>query len=432
MELPKSMNCEPAEKPLRIAIAYSRIPFPMMRGDQLTVSHLISFLAARGHAVDLYTLDVQGEMTPAQTDWLSASCRTVRIYAHPLWLRAVAALTGLARLLPVQVGMFQNGRLGRDLRAACASGDYDVVYSYYIRSAPAVPWRSFVGRSDGVPVQAPALVGFLAMQLSQTLNSRRIYENEHSLPKKLFYWLETKLCARYEARIWRRFTRAVLIGPADVEAVKSVGRSQGQPEISNWIYGAHGTDTDKFEPARPEDVVADRVVFSGSMLYQPNIQAVLWFQEHCWPAIRRAVPTATLVIQGRDPTPEIQALDGANGVTVTGTVPDVGVMIRSATVCINPMLAAGGMQNKLIEYMACAKAVVATTIANEGIMAPADTLRVADDAGGFAQAVIDLLKTPHETLALGRAARAYVVENWTWEAHFLKLEAAFQDAVASV
>jgi len=98
-------------------------------------------------------------------------------------------------------------------------------------------------------------------------------------------------------------------------------------------------------------------------------------------------------------------------------------------VCVNPMLAAGGMQNKLIEYMACNKAVVATSVANEGIMAPRDAVVIADTPNAFAEAVIRLLRHPDEAERLGGVARTYVLSNWTWEKHFLELEEAFYGAL---
>jgi len=424
--LPKVMDCLPSDRPLRVAVVYSRLPFPMMRGDQLTVAHLLSFLAARGHQVDFYTLAKHGEVSRVQRDWLNRACRHVRIHSHGIGQMARGLIKGLFRREPVQVAMFRNRSLTREVKARVQAGEYDVVYCYYIRSAHAVPHAlTRVGR----PEDARAPVSFLAMQLSQSLNSRRIFENERHAIKRLLYRIETALCERYEARIWQRFNRAVLIGPADVATVEAVCIAQKQRPIDNWVYGAHGTDLTRYRPAMAAEVVAGRVVFSGSMLYQPNVQAVLWFVDQCWPIVRTAVPGATLIIQGRDPTAAIRDLDGRNGITVTGTVQDVGHFIRSATVCINPMRAAGGMQNKLIEYMACAKATVATSIANEGIMAPDDTLRTADDADGFAAAVIALLSDPDQAMTLGAAARAFVARHWTWEAHFLKLEEAFYDSL---
>ena len=400
----------------------------MMRGDQLTVAHLISFFRARGHMVDLYALDVQGRMTPDQEDWLRASCRRVNIYAHPTLTRIVGGVRGLFRRQPLQVGIFHNYRLKSDLFAATRQGEYDILHCYYMRSAPDIPVELTLARDGRVP-DGPRVASFLAMQLSQSLNTRRIRDNENGWFKKKFYAFEAELCAQYEARVWQDFTRSVLIGPKDVAALESVCRSENQPIIDNWVYGAHGTDTDMLKPAAPDEIVPGRVVFSGSMQYQPNIQAVQWFVEHCWPAVRAACPQAELIVQGRDPVPAIRALHGRDGIVVTGTVPEVGAIIRSAVVCINPVLAAGGMQNKLIEYMASNKAVVATSVANEGIRAPADALVIADDPSSFAQAVVALLSDPDKATELGDRARDHVVEHWSWEAHFLKLETSFLTAL---
>jgi glycosyltransferase involved in cell wall biosynthesis len=388
----------------------------MMRGDQLTVAHLISFLAARGHTVDLYTLAVDGVMSTEQAQWLEQVCRSVRIYHQPWHAKLAGLVLGSLLLLPLQVSLFRNAELKHDLARAINSDEYDIVYCYYPRTAPAVS-SSVRGK--------PATASFLALQLSQTLNTKRMARFERNRLKRLIYRIETVLMGRFEARVWQDFDKVVLIGPADVAAVKEQCRAHGQPEIDNWIYGAHGTDTDKHVPANPSDIVPGRVIFSGSMLYPPNIQAALWFVDEVWPAVRSQIPGATFVIQGRDPSAKILELDGRDGIWVTGTVLDVGMLIRSAHVCVNPMLAAGGMQNKLIEYMACNKAVVATSVANEGIRAPAGTLVIADEADDFAEAVIGLLKAPEAAARLGSTARRYVLSQWTWEKHFLDLESAF-------
>lgn len=419
-QLPRAMTCDRASRRLRIAMVYSRIPFPMMRGDQMTVAHLISFLAARGHTVDLYTLDADGALEPLQRRWLYDSCRSVRIYRQPWYRKLIGLVLGSLKLVPIQVSIFRNPDLTRDLRQAVDRDDYDIVYCYYLRSAPAVP-KSIKNRTS--------TASFLALQLSQTLNTHRMAQNEPIAVKRAIYRVEAALMGRFEASVWRNFDRVVLIGPADVDAVKEQCRKRNKPVIDNWIYGAHGTDTDKFVPAKPEEIVRNRVIFSGSMIYPPNIQAVLWFVDKVWPVVRQQIPDAQLVIQGRDPAPTIRRLDGKDGIWVTGTVPDVGVLIRSAQVCINPMLAAGGMQNKLIEYMACRKAVVASSVANEGIRAPSDAVLIADDPADFAEAVVGLLTHPDRAEQLGSTARRYVLSQWTWEKHFLDLEGAFYSAL---
>lgn len=420
-ELPKEMECERASKALRIAVVYNRLPFPMMRGDQLTVAHLLEFLSTRGHLVDLYTLNEGGELNQRQQDWLSTTCRHVFSFEQGALAKVFGSLSGLIQREPVQVGMFRNSRMRAVLASNIGEEKYDIVYCYYLRASSAVPEKRRLPSTTK---------SFLAMQLSQTLNTRRVAANEtRRTLRRLFFQVESALMERFESRVWRKFDRAVLIGPADVEAVREVSRRRNEPEINNWIFGAHGTDTSRFTAADAAEIVTKRIVFSGSMLYPPNVQAVLWFADEILPKVVDSIPDVEFIIQGRDPVAEVRDLASRPGVTVTGTVPDVGEIIRSAGVCVNPMRAAGGMQNKLIEYMASAKAVVATRIANEGIQAPPSTFIEANDPREFASAVVSLLSDPQAARELGARAREYVLANWTWEKHFLALESAFIDSL---
>jgi len=98
------MSVAPAPRSLAIVISYSRVSLPMTRADQMTVGHLIAFLSARGHAVDLYALDAGEALTPEQQDWLARHCRTVRLFPHGLVHRLRGLVSGLVRGLPLQVG----------------------------------------------------------------------------------------------------------------------------------------------------------------------------------------------------------------------------------------------------------------------------------------------------------------------------------------
>ena len=172
------------------------------------------------------------------------------------------------------------------------------------------------------------------------------------------------------------------------------------------------------------------LVFNGVLRTYTNVHAIVWFAENVWPLVRAGEARAKLLIVGRDPRPEVLALAALDGVTVTGEVPDPADYIARAAVCINPVQVGAGMQNKLIEFMAMRKAVVATTVANEGIRAtPGDHLVIADDARSFANSVLALLADPARRDRLAEAARAYILKSWTWEAHFLTLEAAMLDAL---
>ncbi len=165
------------------------------------------------------------------------------------------------------------------------------------------------------------------------------------------------------------------------------------------------------------------IVFTGQMDYRPNIEAVTWFARDILPQIRARHPTARFAIVGRAPTPAVQALAG-EAVTVTGAVDDVRAWLAAADVCVAPLKLARGIQNKVLEAMAMARAVVASAAAAEGID-HARTIRVAANAREFAAQVLALLDAPTDGAELGRAARAQVIRRYGWDARLAPLDALF-------
>ena len=306
---------------------------------------------------------------------------------NPEFLRESTAIQDY--YAPLQVGLFSNEAQTRAVREGLA--DVDIGYSYYIRSAETM--RS-LGRSRA-RISGP--VTFLVMQLSQALNARRMAEHFRNLKEKLLYSIETRLVRNYEPRVWSKFTRAVLIGQQDVDEIAAACRDKGLPEIDNVVFGPHGVDVDRFAPRDNVEGEPFTLVFNGLLRTCTNVHAINGFAANVWPLIRAGKSRAKLLIVGRDPRPEVIALGELDA----------------------------GMQNKLIEFMAMRKAVVVTTVANEGIRAtPGDHLVIADDAQSFPDAVLALLADPARRDSLAEAARNYILGHWTWEAHFLTPEAA--------
>ena len=425
-EYPRRMNVEKSERPMNVAVVCPRFPLPMTRSDQMTVAHLLDFLSARGHDVDLYSLYEGIPPSAEQREWVRERCREVIIFDQPRWRKLAGAGASLLRGLPLQIGYFDNARLKRSLRRASHGRSHDVIYGYTLRSAE--PVRGLGRGAGGAPREGAhgdrRPVTYLAMQVSQSLNTRRIAAHAPGRCEKLIYRLEHRLTAAYEARIWRDFTRTVLIGDADAREIRKICADRGIPGIDNYLLSPHGVDADRFRPRGRGVVDPDNLVFSGVMATNTNVSAVLWFVENVWSKVRAACPRAGFTVVGRMPRREILALGERQGITVTGEVPDPADYIGRAAICVNPMQAGAGMQNKLLEYMSMAKAVVATSIANEGIGArPGKEILIADDADGFAVAVVSLLRNAERRDELGRAARARVIREWSWESHFLKLEA---------
>ena len=126
--------------------------------------------------------------------------------------------------------------------------------------------------------------------------------------------------------------------------------------------------------------VPGRIVFTGSMDWRPNEDAVMYFIDSMLPAIRREVPEASLAIVGRNPTARLRAVAERAGALVSGTVDDVRPWMAEASVCVVPLRAGGGTRLKIFEALAMERPVVSTTVGAEGLaLLPGREYIAADD-----------------------------------------------------
>lgn len=156
--------------------------------------------------------------------------------------------------------------------------------------------------------------------------------------------------------------------------------------------------------------------FVALLSWTPNVQAAVWFCREVWPRVVAEVPGARLQLVGRNPTDEVRALAGPT-VEVTGTVPDLDPWYARSRVALAPLLAGGGSRLKILEALAAARPVVATTIGVEGLE---DLIGrgvvVADDPAAMAAAVAALLLDPQESDRLGHLGAEAVGTDHSWQA----------------
>ena len=191
-----------------------------------------------------------------------------------------------------------------------------------------------------------------------------------------------------------------------------------------------GVDTNYFMPdGRPER--ANRMVFSGSMDWHPNEDAVIYFADAILPRIRAEIPDATLTVVGRNPTAHLREVAARAGIDVTGTVDDVRPSIGEAAVYVVPLRAGGGTRLKIFEALAMAKPVVSTTVGAEGLALEDGRHFVgADDPNTFADSVIRLLRNPEQRQALGQAGRDLVEAYYSWPTIAREFEERCEEVVA--
>jgi glycosyltransferase involved in cell wall biosynthesis len=226
---------------------------------------------------------------------------------------------------------------------------------------------------------------------------------------------------RFERRALGRFDGVLVVSHADRQTFARLYPDAIRQDVH---VVSTGVDTGFFSPA-PSAADGRRLVFTGSMDWLPNEDAVAYFCREILPRIRADEPSATLTIVGRAPTPAVKRLAADHGVTVTGRVDDVRPYMRDAAVYVVPLRIGGGTRLKIFEAMAMGKAVVSTTVGAEGLpVENGEHLLIADEPHLFARAVVRLFRDVERRRAIEAAARKLVVERYDWSAIAGELEQA--------
>jgi len=190
-----------------------------------------------------------------------------------------------------------------------------------------------------------------------------------------------------------------------------------------------GVDTDYFQPTHGEEN-PNSLVFTGSLDWLPNDDAMSYFLTELLPRIRYYVPQATFCIAGRNPSPKIRALAIRHGVQVTGRVQDIRPYIRSAAVYVVPLRIGGGTRLKIFEAMAMGKAIISTSIGAEGLpVENGENIIVRDDPDQFALSAARLLLDSEYRRRLGSAARQLVSTNYSWKVAAAKFDMVLRKVV---
>lgn len=178
-----------------------------------------------------------------------------------------------------------------------------------------------------------------------------------------------------------------------------------------------GVDLDAW-PAVAEGSAAAAVdpwslYFVGSMLYRPNREAVEWIVDRLWPLLAAREPRLTLTVAGSDFPPALRARLAAAGIATAADVADLRAFAAPFGAMIAPLFSGSGMRIKLLEAMALGKPVIATTLGARGIeVTPGEEALLADDAEGFADAVVRCARDRDLARRLGTAARRLIEERY--------------------
>lgn len=159
------------------------------------------------------------------------------------------------------------------------------------------------------------------------------------------------------------------------------------------------------------------VIFVGSFRHQPNIDAVLFLVAEVWPNVRRALPSARLIIIGGDPPAEIERLDDpGKGVEIRGWVDDLTETLRNGRLTVAPLRFGAGVKGKIVTSLAYGVPCVATPVAVEGMgLEPGRHVMVGEQPSELAAKIIEVYRNQQLWYALSDAGLEFARHGFSVE-----------------
>ncbi len=392
-------------------------PWPIIGGTPMRSYNLIMRIA-QNHEVYVACPATVSQVAVMQELFGASVKRIVSVPLPPhrsLWRRAVGTLIDPAPDLAYR--NFQP-QLAHAIREQLRDVAIDVVHLVGLESVGALMGP------DWAPPQAKAVLvdEVNAEHVLQQRAQRVELRQPRRWPGALYSWIQARKLKNYERRALVSAGAVTSVSPGDAAILRRLA-----PGVAIHVV-PNGVDTKLYAPASSAPEGSD-IVFSGTMDFRPNVDAVRWFVAEIWPAVRAAAPEARLIIVGRNPAPPVRRLAAAD-VIITGQVPDDLPYLQQAAVYVVPMRFGGGSRLKLLQAMSCALPMVSTTLGADGVaVTPGEQLLIADDPDDFARAVLRLLAHPEEGARLGVAGRKLAAA-YDWDVVAEQLEAAYAAAVA--
>lgn len=314
---------------------------------------------------------------------------------------------------PYSVSKYCRPEASARLREVVKSGKFDVVVCDFLFATKAIPWD--------LPVPK-----VLFTHNVEEMIWRRSFELARNPVWRVVAWREYRRMAAVERRYVALADQVLAVSEND----RSHFVTYTDPRKITVV--PTGVDIEYFQPMTLEEK-PNSTVFTGSMDWLANEDAIFYLHEAILPKIRRQIPEAEAWVVGRSPSQKLRDLgkQGA-GVRVTGAVEDIRPFVAASPVYVVPMRIGGGTRIKIFEAMAMGKAVVSTTVGAEGLpVTHGKDIILADTPEEFAAQVIRLLKDNAARQSIGAAARRLVEENYSWRAVVRSFDEVLQKAVSN-
>ena len=398
---------------MKVLFLAPRLPFPADTGGKIRTYNLLA-QAARTHQVALVCFSFDREDGIQAAELKRRLHAEIHLVPHEEPRQFQRLRQALVEPLPVSVVKYSARSMQAKLRTLTAAKAFDLAHIDHIHMA------QYQDVLQDIPV-------YIDDHNVEYMILERCARVENFWPKSLAYKMQAEKMRDHERDMLTQCRACGAVSEDDARILRELtGRKHGVHVVEN------GVDVDYFDSQGHKDAESQEtgaLVFTGSMDWLPNEDAVMFFIKDILPLIWESKPDVKFYVVGKGPSAALlNAARKDARIQVTGRVEDVRPYIARSQVFVCPLRIGGGTRLKILEALAMHKAVVSTTIGAEGIAyCDREHLLAADEPQDFARQVVALLDQPQRRAALGRQGRDLVQQKYDWRSIGRKLEGIYHE-----
>jgi len=400
---------------LKILWLKTELLHPVDKGGRIRTYNMLRELK-RDHEITYLALD-DGAASTKERELAAEYCHELICVPHKTTPKFSPAfylelVTNLASRLPYFMKKYESCAMHREIERLVKDKAFDVMVCDFLQPSVNVP-------------AGTSVTTVLFQHNVEAMIWKRHYEVQSNPLKRLYLYHQWRKTWSYERSACRRFDLVVAVSVPDEEQMRN------EYGLERTAAVPTGVDINYFSPSGIPSAKYN-VVFTGSMDWLPNEDAMQYFIREIMPLVRKDIPELTLTVVGRNPYASLVELSKRDkSIVVTGRVDDVRPYIEQASVYIVPIRIGGGTRLKIYEAMAMEKPVLSTTVGAEGLpVRNNQEVVLADSAEEFAAALTTLLRDEKAAQELGARGAKVVREKFGWQAVVESFAEACAKAVA--
>lgn len=215
---------------------------------------------------------------------------------------------------------------------------------------------------------------------------------------------------RRDGRLWRQYVSHLYPQASQVQAVTQEDADLLAAHLGQPVWVRPPTIAIP-ELASQPGAAPPHALFLGDYRHGPNPEAARRLAIEVWPLVRKAQPTAELLLAGPHEQ-SIRPLGELPGVSVLGFVPDLAALFGRVRLVLSPLWSGGGFRVKSATALAHGVPIVTNELGSRGCLAPPPACSIAESSADLANATVQLLASAEHAEAAGRIARDWAAERY--------------------